>query len=87
MDGELKNKLIVFLKENFIEDMVINFDFILNVWNYMFMMVIRFGIWIKINKLFLEWFFVIKIIYVLIFFIKFDCCGVNFVELMSNDFD
>lgn len=44
MNGELKDKLIVYLKENFIEDMVINFDFILNVWNYMFMMVIRFGI-------------------------------------------
>lgn len=87
MDGELKNKLIVSLKENFIEDTVTNLDPISNAWNHMFMTVIRFGIWIKINKPLLEWFLAIKIIYALIFFIKLDCCGVNTVESTSNDFD
>ncbi|XP_052675589.1 tetraspanin-9-like [Crassostrea angulata] len=37
VDGELKNKLVVSLKENFIEDTVTNLDPISNAWNHMFM--------------------------------------------------
>lgn len=37
VNGELKNKLIVYLKENFIEDTVTNLDPISNAWNHMFM--------------------------------------------------
>lgn len=37
VDGELKNKLIVALKENFINDTVKNLDPISNAWNHMFM--------------------------------------------------
>lgn len=37
VEGELKDKLTVVLKENFIEDTTSNIDSISNAWNYMFM--------------------------------------------------
>nr|XP_034299755.1 uncharacterized protein LOC105342105 isoform X2 [Crassostrea gigas] len=55
VEEELKDKLTVALKENFIEDTTSNIDSISNAWNYMFM--------------------------------KLDCCGVDPVLSMTNDFD
>lgn len=55
VEEELKDKLTVALKENFIEDTTSNIDSISNAWNYMFM--------------------------------QLDCCGVDPVLSMTNDFD
>lgn len=55
IEGEVKEKLILALKENFIEDTTSNIDPISNAWNHMFM--------------------------------ELDCCGVDPVIYMSNEFD
>lgn len=55
VEGDLKEKLLAVLKENFIEDTTSNIDPISNAWNHMFMTL--------------------------------DCCGVNPVLSMTNDFD
>lgn len=39
MEKEIKDKLLVVLKDNFKDDIIINVNIILNVWNYMFMIV------------------------------------------------
>lgn len=82
--------MVIILYFYYLDDRIISSYFIFNVWNYLFLMV---------NWIVLFWvdcivYFVwdilginLYVVYIYFWFLKFGCCGVNFVILIMNDFD